>query len=545
MASGIRRQDRVIKITPRGIATYCLVCVFSTSLAYSSSPEDLTLGLGVGIILATSLGLIAWLFSQIVRILRISQTLIGLSFFALILGVARGIGMSVLSPALGLEDPLEIWARLTSSALTTTFWFVLCNYLAFESLRFETKYRALENQLSLASAKLTWSARADMNWDLALNASLRSLGARVRNHQPSPKQFQLAAQAIRDELENVVKPFTNSLWAENQPNRIRRGFFFLFKKALLQLDFKIWRVLAFEGLINLAGGLATYSIERNLLNLSFLALVAGCSMLLKELRPKFQRKPILGSLLFLMLIGTVPLVLTDFIVQWFGYPSAIFPITALTLFGPLSLCGIILFDSGLNVLTSSRKRILDDLEKRLDSLSRSQDAERAGFIHNTIQSELTGLALQLESAARSPKSSTSLKAWQRLGSLANRSISEDFANFKVDPKARLNQIRDSWDGIAEVKYDFDPEIFADTTLANIVRQIVEEAVSNAVRHGGADQISFRMCSDSRYQLEIRTNGENRSSGPAGIGSSWVEAIAFGSVELLKTEGGTLQVITLS
>jgi anti-sigma regulatory factor (Ser/Thr protein kinase) len=58
-------------------------------------------------------------------------------------------------------------------------------------------------------------------------------------------------------------------------------------------------------------------------------------------------------------------------------------------------------------------------------------------------------------------------------------------------------------------------------------EIVTEAVSNAVRHGGATQVSAAMsCEGDRTTLIVQDNGQEATSGAPGLGTRVLESCAL-------------------
>ena len=72
--------------------------------------------------------------------------------------------------------------------------------------------------------------------------------------------------------------------------------------------------------------------------------------------------------------------------------------------------------------------------------------------------------------------------------------------------ARIRKLRDQWQ--CNITFDaVDGEVLVPASTAIALRHVVAEAVSNAVRHGGATRIEIGLnLADGRVQLQIKDNG---------------------------------------
>jgi hypothetical protein len=174
--------------------------------------------------------------------------------------------------------------------------------------------------------------------------------------------------------------------------------------VIIDLNYSLGRVLIMESLF-LMGLLSIFSIERVLLAGLLLPLVALFSI---TFRAKSRDRPASSAALFnsvfLVAISIVPILVDDLLVQLAGYTSALFPVNLFTFVAPLWLFATIVFDSSLTVLRKSRAALVEELEKQKTRAPTTGDGNLAGFLHNSLQSELTVLSLQLQAASESQNS---------------------------------------------------------------------------------------------------------------------------------------------
>jgi signal transduction histidine kinase len=87
---------------------------------------------------------------------------------------------------------------------------------------------------------------------------------------------------------------------------------------------------------------------------------------------------------------------------------------------------------------------------------------------------------------------------------------------------KLINLRRSWNGIADVTWKIDPEVFSGmkSEWLEKLSEILYEAVSNSVRHGGADKVFLEFkVNDRKLILSITDNG-------SGIKSDFVPSVGL-------------------
>jgi anti-sigma regulatory factor (Ser/Thr protein kinase) len=84
----------------------------------------------------------------------------------------------------------------------------------------------------------------------------------------------------------------------------------------------------------------------------------------------------------------------------------------------------------------------------------------------------------------------------------------------------LPEIAQSWQGLAEIKYELIPEFTEFHSQSEITSQLIEEAVVNAIRHGKATKISIEAkVSGSLISVFVRDNGSMQmAKASSGLGT---------------------------
>ena len=85
---------------------------------------------------------------------------------------------------------------------------------------------------------------------------------------------------------------------------------------------------------------------------------------------------------------------------------------------------------------------------------------------------------------------------------------------------------DAWRGIAEIKINLRGIEFCETQVVTDISQIIEEAVSDAVRFGNANLISISGdASLDHYYFKVTDNGKSKPKSGSGLGTILLDEIA--------------------
>jgi signal transduction histidine kinase len=205
---------------------------------------------------------------------------------------------------------------------------------------------------------------------------------------------------------------------------------------------------------------------------------------------------------------------------------------------------LIVLISLINFFQEERQEIIKLLRNVYDQKAFSVDRigsnrkQLASYLHNSLQSELVGISMQLDAASSAADEAAAKQAMERLHSTLTRSIQTGFQQSLDSPADRLAQVANSWIGIADLSLElpeFDTLDLADQ--ANLV-QLCEELISNSVRLGAATRIELIGSSDPiSYKLTLISNGNFNADSAVGLGSRWIAEITDGEWEIAATTHG--------
>ena len=165
-----------------------------------------------------------------------------------------------------------------------------------------------------------------------------------------------------------------------------------------------------------------------------------------------------------------------------------------------------------------------DLEKSGSKENSNADlaAKYAKYLHGDIQSTLSSTQMQLQQASEQDDLKLGTTSIEKLASVLRRDHHDYVIGEAISPISKFQQIIDAWDGIATISIDVEDGEFSDATLLKVA-EVIEELVSNAIRHGGATTISAQIGTlHGDMHVTFQDNGAPKKSGKAGMGSSLVK-----------------------
>ena len=167
------------------------------------------------------------------------------------------------------------------------------------------------------------------------------------------------------------------------------------------------------------------------------------------------------------------------------------------------------------------------------------------FLHNSVQSELQALLKQLQKAVRFNDPALSREAMEKLTSYVNRSTRDDFELVTTNPEKRYKRLTSAWDGIIAIESSLSADFFTTNAYASIVVEIIEEFVTNAVRHSGATEVFIAGKDESSgFVLTLTRDGQPTKKGTPGVGTKLLESISYEITESRLLNDRTQLQITL-
>jgi hypothetical protein len=552
-----RRSDffRNSRLSRQGFWLYSPISIlgFPVSVLVANKDASPLITLATGLIL-TLITYLIYLFQLIIFKYLIQGQAIRVIFFfiiPLITGSSRGVIFYYFVEFLDLNQPSDFNNRILSSTFTTVFWLVLANYIISVSRNFRYQYQAaLHHYLLGESANKKSGNISDENKKVLENLQVR-LSASVKKYidKDDPDSFRSLSGVLTNQINDQIKPLSKRILIKNLSEFPSVQHKQLRKDALISLDFS-WKwffliitSLALTSNISLRG-----LSETALRTISFLIPLYLLIVIFKKFRQAIKIFVIWSNLIFLILVGIVPVILSEGVAQLLKYDGNWLATFIISPVAPVVMYILAL----LHLTQQDRKMIIDTLQKSTAEKSSDlpgeiaiESAAIASYLHNTLQSELLALSRQLEVAANEQDPLKSAALLQRVSSRVNRSIADDYKQFADSPLERLDVVIESWRGILDIHIEIPKELLTENRKNSTIVQTIEEVATNISRYDVASElIVSAQAKGEGIILTFQSNGSGKLVKSKGSGTAWLNQIARSEWSIEKNRIGTILTIEI-
>jgi two-component sensor histidine kinase len=269
---------------------------------------------------------------------------------------------------------------------------------------------------------------------------------------------------------------------------------------------------------------------------------------------------ILKTNLMTLLIGLLPFIEMNIFRIFFPDLAVIFPVVISGVFYPLAFFVYMRFIQiiqpeaisaikGEEIYASpALKSAISKIVK--DEFKQSMSHQWATFIHGKILTRLAATSLKLEQAVSSndiESFETGLKNIELVLEDPTREFEQNILTLKSEISSRL----DPWDGLISIK------IAIDSVLENVSNQrvkdlgeVIEEIISNSVRHGGSQSISINITSGNHPDIKVKIEDDAVNPLPLfptriGLGTKILNLVSDGRWSISRDGGKTTVNLTMA
>jgi hypothetical protein len=422
-------------------------------------------------------------------------------FLVLAMGATRGAIFVLLPPILNLEDSLSAFARITNSTVAVFYWFQAGSIIVQYGSTFRSRIKdIIKELLEKKIVDMPTAAKSSSNQLIAVIGHLQAKIIETVGSAPSKEDIVRASNDIDKLISEHIRPLSKSSWKDGELTWIRAGFLSVIRRTLTTERIPVTGVI----LLTLPFSFLTQSSRVGVfttlvvLTIWISITIFADRIIYKDFRDTDYLKvnlQFLGSLVFFTYPVTFffQLVLPisrdlSLALMIFGYLLSM--VIQLTLFAVSTLL-VALYDDQEFAFEFLRDLIRrGELEEFLIKTKEGGGQEYfAQYVHAEVQSQLLACKLLLLKAAESdfdlfpPEITAQIidrmekikQPYQRLASRV--------------PVQRIEELSKSWAGLAEISHDLPPQLSQVTPNSDVISQLIEEAVVNSIRHGGARKIS--------------------------------------------------------
>jgi len=464
----------------------------------------------------------------------------------LALGTARGGAIYVGFGILDLEPKVSFMQKMFNSAISLPLWFIGIAVFVESRRQFQREFESLflrtvrKEQISID--KNSGSAEFP-NVDSIKHLQSVSMGLAqeieaVLDLPASQVNFTKQTSKIQDLINSELKPVSALLWNGSTLSAPKLSIKALTGISLLEQKLKVASASLFFSpyiFIGLHGSQGTKfaTVETVLATCLNIVIFWACEVLFKN--GLLNRKRTNISIIALSFL--VPLMTILYILP----PSFFWTDSAATIFFYqlfLSSCHTVLL-LGFNLyklLGEQRAAVLQNFREIIESgelppvsyadLSAAKDIDLARFLHGEVQAGLVAASLLLSRASNTGDTDLARHALRTAANLLKQDYVQVSQSRISSPQARLGKISSGWRGIAEVTFNQSWIDALETSVLNDAIALIDEAVSNAVRHAQATAISVEGKRAGAFlEIEIVSNGSIMTNNAAGLGTKLFTELA--------------------
>ena len=418
----------------------------------------------------------------------------------LAMGATRGAVLVLLPPILDLHDSLTALARIANSTVAVFYWFQAGSIIVEYGSTFRERIKDLVKELLEKNiVDLSASTKKSSNELITVIGHLQKKILETVGSNPTKEAMVGASKEIDRLITEHIRPLSKSTWKDGELTWLKAGFFSVLRQTLTNNRIPVTGVI----LLTLPFAFLTQSSRVGLLStVVVLSIWVPIAIFADRLIYKNQDNAdyLKLNLHFLASLVFIAYPITFFfqnvlpITRDSSLPAMIFGYllsmaTQLSLFVVSTLL-VALYDDqefAFEFIRGLIKR--DELETFLAKTKEGGGGENyAQYLHAEVQSQLLACKLLLLKAAESdfdlfPPEITNqiIERMEKIKQPYQRPASRI-------PAQRLSELSASWQGLAEISHDIPAELNELKNNSDVISQLIEEAVVNSIRHGGANKI---------------------------------------------------------
>ena len=470
-----------------------------------------------------------------------------IAIFGLGLGAIKGLSTGFFAVSFGLEGNLQlaVESRIIQVSLFGLFGAFGLALIEATLQRYQIERDLLvtervHQQMLVEGAASRHESRELQELVVAAKQRLLVIGEKAED---LADQKALTAHLIRDIVETGLRPLSQRLWQQENSKVLNFSFIDLAKLSVVGQPVAIWP----SAFIYFLGAFATLAahIEPEIALPRALVGTAIMCAVFALARFVHVASTVAAWVRFFLAnaLATFAVVqLTDF---WFGTIAGWSSTgTVITVFIWMAE---VTFLSGLfSTAVENHARVRAQLEQILTkqgvefavakAQTRLKNRDLANYLHGSVQNRLLSAALRIETGKGDASDLVEeLRAVESLLDGAANGVEESAG---LNLQQQLDELSGRWVGYVVINFDLDSTGYGEKADRQIV-EVVNEAISNAVRHGLATKldVTVRAQPDGAVRLKAIDDGLGPRNGAAGLGSAFFDSVAGVRWSLSSARGG--------
>ena len=211
---------------------------------------------------------------------------------------------------------------------------------------------------------------------------------------------------------------------------------------------------------------------------------------------------------------------------------------------------VVLLTSGFGALRQfdddSRNLFRERIRRnRIASITRSRQLadlahQSSKVLHGRVQSRLHACAMAIDGASAADNEPGRIDVLREAMLILSQPMLVEEERIACSVWDEVQRKVELWGSLCEFTVTVEGDGQTLDSLSDTVGRIVEEGVSNAIRHGQATQIDIRVSlADTKCRVELTDNGSGPGNGKPGVGSALLHQSSGGDWSLTGLEQGSL------
>ena len=465
----------------------------------------------------------------------------------LVLGAVRGVAIDLGVWLLDLEPKVSFIYKVFNSTISLPLWFIGLALLVESRRQFQQEFEALflrslrKEQTSAEKLSSNLGQVNDGEQIKQLQSLATGLAIEIEETLNLPTQkinYAKQVEKIHDLINKKLRPASAELWNGSNLSTPKLSISTLIRISLLEHKLKViaasllFSPYIFIGL-NGSQGWQFAIIQTLLATVLNILIFMIYEMLYKNglINRKSANILIMGSSFVIPLL-TILFILPDSLFWAESDATKFF----YQLFLSSAHISILLGFNLYKLLDQYRSTVLANFEQIAKGeelfpfsnadLTASRDIDLARYLHGELQAGLIATSLILERAIKAGDTNLANHALRSTVDILNQDHARVSQSRTSSPHARLEKISSGWKGIAEVKITLDWIDDLETLVLNDIITLIDEAVSNAIRHAKASSI---LVTGSRVgevlHFEILSDGAGMTAKSVGLGTKLFNELA--------------------
>ena len=343
-------------------------------------------------------------------------------------------------------------------------------------------------------------------------------------------------------------------------NLIRKQFNILYNVTARKAPVPAWVYTLLSFALLLPNYINFYTALEFLICLPGFLMIQLVGMQISKILTRGGKYAILQSNLLTLLIGFLPFIEVTLFSVFIPNLTEQFPLAIIAFFYPLGFFVYMRFvqiiqPEAINAIKADEiyasAALKGEISKIVkDEFKQSMSHQWATFIHGKILTRLAATSLKLEQAVVNDDNNNFEVGLTNIKSVLSDPTRE-FEQSSFDLKSEISSRLDPWEGLIAINFKTDPEL-ADISNERVkdLGEVIEEIISNSVRHGGSQNISINITSVAHPDIQVVIEDDAVNPLPSipsrvGLGTKILNLVSDGRWSISRNGAKTTVKLTMS